>query len=78
MPGTAFKQQDIVSFLVTSRTLSQDTGACYNSEDFSLDMVELVFASGLPTSNCTTCATCLGVEFDTLAMTKSVHPERLI
>ena len=26
----------------------------------------------------TTRATCLGVEFDTLAMTKSVHPERLI
>ena len=26
----------------------------------------------------TTCATCLGVEFDTLAMTKSVHPERLL
>ena len=49
--GRAFNQQDIVSSLVTSRTLSQDTGVCCERQNFSLNMVELherVFASGLP------------------------------
>lgn len=51
--GVAYNQEDIVSSLITTRTLSQDTGACYNIQEFSVDMVALhegVFASGLP--NC--------------------------
>lgn len=47
----AYNQEDIVSSLITSQTPPQDTGACYNIQDFSVDMVALherVFASGLP------------------------------